>query len=176
MIDQGARDTADRRPAVRAATPSDVPALVRIINLAYRVEDFFITGNRTSDEDIRGKIAKPGAAFFVVDGPADRCAGDAGSLAAAAYFEIRGDRGYFAMLSVDPMRQKRGLARLLIEHMEERSRAAGCRLLEIEVVDLRAELPAFYQRFHFTPVGIAPFPDPHKLTQPAHLVLMRKEL
>jgi GNAT superfamily N-acetyltransferase len=176
MIDVAARDRTDRRPPVRVATPSDVSQLVRIINLAYRVEDFFINGNRTSAEDIRGKIAKPGAAFFVVDAPADASAGDAGSLAAAAYFEIRGDRGYFAMLSVDPAHQKQGLARRLIQHMENRSRAAGCRALEIEVVDLRAELPAFYQRFKFTPVGTAPFPDPHKLTQPAHLVLMVKEL
>jgi GNAT superfamily N-acetyltransferase len=176
MIDPAARDKTDRRPPVRAATPSDVPALVRIINLAYRVEDFFINGNRTSDEDIRAKMAKPGAAFFVMDAPADRSAGVASSLVAAAYFEIRGDRGYFAMLSVDPAHQKQGLARRLIEHMEERSRAAGCRALEIEVVDLRAELPAFYKRLHFTPVGRAPFPDPHKLTRPAHLVLMSKEL
>lgn len=155
--------------AVRIATSSDVSELVRIVNLAYRVEDFFINGNRTTDAEIRNKLATPGASFLVVDG-------DAAALAAAVYFEIRGDRGYFAMLSVDPAHQKRGLARLLIEAIVDRSRTAGCRSLDIEVVDLRAELPAFYRQFDFVATGTAPFPDPHKLTRPAHLVRMSKEL
>ena len=154
---------------VRVATPADVPALVRVINLAYRVEDFFIDGDRTTEADVRAKMAAPDAWFLAVDG-------DEGALAAAVYLEIVDGRGHFALLSVAPSHQKRGLARLLIDAVEARCRAAGCRALDIEVVDLRAELPAFYARFDFAPTGTAPFPDPHKLTRPASLMRMSKGL
>jgi len=43
-------------------------------------------------------------------------------------------------------------------------------------VNLRTELPAFYAKFGFHPVGETPFPRPAKLRQPVHLVLMSKPL
>ena len=157
--------------APRLATIADVPALVRLINRAYRVEDFFIDGDRTHEAEVRMRLAKPDAAFLVV--PA---AGDAETLAAAVYLEVHGARGYFAMLSVDPAYQKRGLGRMLTEAVEAHCRARGCAFVAIEVVNLREELPAFYARLGFTPDGTAPFPDPAKLTRDAHLVLMSKPI
>ncbi len=154
----------------RLAAAADVNELVRVINLAYRVEDFFINGNRTHDADIRMRMAKPHAAFLVVDDDAP------GRLAGAVYVEVRGVRGYFGMLSVDPPRQKLGLGRLLIESAESHCRSAGCEWLDIDVVNLRDELPAFYAQFGFAAAGEAPFPDPHKLTRDAHLVIMSKRI
>ena len=148
----------------------DAPALVRVINLAYRVEDFFVAGDRTDEADVRRRMAKPHAAFLVLDGP------DSDGLAAAVYVEIRGSRGYFGMLSVDPAQQQRGLGRAMIAAVEDRCRAAGCRFLDIEVVNLRDELPPFYDRFGFKPTGEAPFTDPAILRRPAHLVVMTKPL
>ena len=83
-------------PAPRIAS-GDAPALVRVINLAYRVEDFFVAGDRTDEADVRRRMAKPHAAFLVLDGP------DSGELAAAVYAEVRGRRGYFGMLSSIPL-------------------------------------------------------------------------
>jgi ribosomal protein S18 acetylase RimI-like enzyme len=154
----------------RAASAHDVSELVRVINLAYRVEDFFINGDRTNDSDVRSRMAKQDAGFLVVDDT------DRDRLAAAVYMEIRGERGYFGMLSVDPAVQHRGLGRSLISGVENRCRAAGCRFLDIEVVNLREELPAFYSRLGFAPTGEAPFHDPGKLRRPAHLVVMTKGL
>ena len=48
--------------------------------------------------------------------------------------------------------------------------------MDLEVVNLREELPPFYQRFGFEVSGTAPFPDPHKLRRDAHLVVMSKPL
>jgi ribosomal protein S18 acetylase RimI-like enzyme len=155
---------------IRVATMHDVPELVRVINLAYRVEDFFIDGDRTNAIDVRERLDKPAGSFLVIDGRVS------GTLAAAVYTEIRHDRGYFAMLSVDPSCQKSGLGRQLVEAVEHRCRAAGCAWLDIEVVDLRTELPAFYRRLGFEPTGEAAFPDPHKLRRPARLTLMSKRL
>lgn len=156
--------------ATRYATSKDISELVRVINLAYRVEDFFIDGSRTNAVDVKSRLETRGACFIVVD--SDN--GDA--LAAAVFVDVHERRGHFAVLSVDPVYQGRGLARLLIEAVEEHCREAGCNTLDIEVVNLRLELPAFYTRFGFTQSGTAIFPDTEKLTRDAHLILMAKPL
>ena len=40
----------------RDATPDDVDEIVRVINLAYRVEDFFVNGDRTNRPEIEAWI------------------------------------------------------------------------------------------------------------------------
>lgn len=154
----------------RTATADDVAALVLVINAAYRVEDFFVHGDRTSEEDVRARLTDPNGAFLVVDAPGDN------TLAGAVYVEIRGDRGHFAMLAVDPARQKQGIARTLVLAVEAHCLAAGCRYLDIDVVNLRRELPPFYDKLGFVPQGTAPFPDATKLRRAAHVVLMTKPL
>ena len=154
----------------RIATAGDVAELVRVINLAYRVEDFFIDGNRTDADDIAARIDVPGACFIVLDSTDDK------SLAAAVWLEIHDERGHFALLSVDPAQQGRGLARILVNAVEEHCRNAGCTDLDLEVVDLRLELPAFYSKLGFVTTGTAPFPDTSKLRRDAHLILMTKSL
>jgi GNAT superfamily N-acetyltransferase len=155
----------------RYATSKDIPELVRVINLAYRVEDFFIDGSRTNAADVKSRIETPGACFIVVDSDTNR-----GTLAGAVFVDIHERRGHFAVLSVDPALQGRGLARLLIDAVEKHCRDAACNALDIEVVNLRLELPAFYSKFGFTPTGTAIFPDTEKLTREAHLLLMSKPL
>jgi GNAT superfamily N-acetyltransferase len=155
---------------VREGTPGDVPELVRVINRAYRVEDFFVRGDRVNAADVTSRLATPGAAFLVIDGAAP------GSLDAAVCVQLRGDRGYFGLLAVDPDRQGHGLARELIAAVEARCRAAGCRHLDLDVVDLRTELPPFYARLGFAPSGTAPFKDADKLKRPASLIVMSKPL
>jgi GNAT superfamily N-acetyltransferase len=154
---------------VREATPADVPALVRLINIAYRVEEFFIQGERTNDVEIRSLLASD--AFLVVDGPAG-----SSELAGAVYVSIEGDRGYFGMLAVDPAHQKSGLGRALVTAAEDFCRRRGCRWLDLSVVDLRTELPPFYNKLGYKEFGVAPFPDPAKLTRPAQLIRMTKVL
>lgn len=154
----------------RYATSKDIPELVRIINLAYRVEDFFIDGDRTNADDVKLRMDTPGACFIVIDSP------DSGSLAAGVWVEVHDQRGHFAVLSVDPAFQGKGLARVLIDAVEEHCRRAGCHSLDLEVVNLRAELPPFYAKFGFRPSGTAQFTDTGKLRKEAHLDLMTKTL
>ncbi len=157
-------------PVPRPATPADIPELVRVINAAYRVEDFFVTGDRTSTAEVGERLSRPGAGFLVVDAPG------AAGLAGAVFVECRGALGYFGMLSVDPARQGAGLGRRLVAAAEERCRKEGCRSVEIEVVNLREELPAFYRKLGFEPAGEAPFHTAAKLLRPAHMLLMRKNV
>jgi GNAT superfamily N-acetyltransferase len=163
----------------RTATPADIPELVRVINRAYAIEEFFARGDRTGVPQITDRLRRPGSAFLVVDEPlTDR-------IAACVWVEVRDDvtsaklldkRGYFGMLAVDPAQQGKGLGRLLVQVAEAHCRAAGCRFLDISIVNLRHELPAFYRQFGFAPYGTAPFHEPKQLTRDAHLVLMTKPL
>ena len=137
---------------------------------AYRVEDFFIAGDRTSAHELAAMMSRPLGAFLVVD----TAEGD--TLAAGVYVELRGRRMYFGMLSVDPALQRSGHARRLIDAIDARAREAGCTALEIEVVNLREELPAFYQRLGFEATGERPFHTTEKLKRPAHMVLMERTL
>jgi GNAT superfamily N-acetyltransferase len=154
----------------RLATPTDVPDLTRLINAAYRVEAFFLRGDRTSAPEVRARLEAPSSDFLVIE-----CA-DGDGLAGAVFVEIRGERGYFGLLSVDPALQGQGLGRIMVEAAEAYCRAAECRALDIDVVNLRTELPPFYAKFGFQPTGESPFPAPGKLKQPVHLIVMSKPL
>ena len=160
-----------RAPAViRLATPGDLPALACVINAAYRVEEFFLNAPRTSVPELEAKLRTVSNSFLVIDGR------EPGTLAGAVHVELRGERGYFGLLSVDPARQGEGLARVLVEGAEAHCRAAGCVALDIDVVNLRTELPAFYAKFGLLPVSTAPFPAHEKLKRPVHLIVMSKSL
>ena len=80
------------------------------------------------------------------------------------------------MLSVEPAWQGRGLGRQLVAAAEEHCRSAGCAFLDLDVVDVRTELPGFYRLLGFAPFDTAPFPDQGKLLGAAYLVLMTKPL
>ncbi len=155
---------------VRLASPNDAPALTRLINSAYRVEAFFIIGDRISEPEVLARIGGRHSEFLAIEGSAS------GHLTGAVYVELRGDRGYFGMLSVDPGHQGTGLGRVLVEAAEAHCRRAGCRAIDIDVVNLRTELPPFYAKFGYVPTGTEAFPAPGKLKQPVHLVLMSKPL
>lgn len=153
---------------VRPAGPADVPAIVALVNEAYRVEEFFIRGPRTAPREIEEKLGTGG--FLLAEGP--------GGLFGCVYVEPRGESGYFGLLSVDPSRQGAGLGRRLTRAAEERLGAAGCRAVEILVVSLRTELLSFYGRLGYAEAGAAPFPDAARprLLRPCHFVVMRKSL
>jgi GNAT superfamily N-acetyltransferase len=162
--------TAAIRWVPRHATEGDISEIVRIINAAFRVEDFFVNGDRTNYADIAARMAEPHVRLLVVD------AAEKGTLAAAVVVDVHDGRGHFAMLSVDPPLQGRGLARVLMTAIEDHCREAGCQTVEIEVVNLREELPAFYGMMGYAPTDIAPFPDEGKLRREAHMVRMVKRL
>src|SRR4029078_7894442 len=88
----------------RIAEVADAAAIARLINLAFRVEDFFIDGDRTYDAEI---LALAAAGRFLM-------AEDDGALAGVIYVQREGERGYFGLLSIDPARQRAGLGRGLV--------------------------------------------------------------
>jgi GNAT superfamily N-acetyltransferase len=152
--------------SIRTAAVSDAEALTALINRAFEVEKFFIDTER---------IAMPQILRFL-DAGTFLTAGENGTIDACVYVEVRGSRGYFGLLSVDPSRQRLGLGRLLIRAAEEHCRAAGCRLMDLQIVNLREELPAFYRKLGYVETGTAPFPPDVQTKLPCHFVKMSKPL
>jgi predicted N-acetyltransferase YhbS len=150
---------------IRLATDDDVPAITALINEAFVVEAFFKIGDRTSAEDVR-ELMQKGGEFLLAE--------DSGSPVGCVFVKTNGDTGYFGMLSVDPGMQGRGLGRALIDVSEAHLQSLGCTIVEIEVVNLREELPPFYEKFGYVKTEERPFADPDRASQPCYFIVMTK--
>jgi ribosomal protein S18 acetylase RimI-like enzyme len=151
---------------IRRATDADAPALTALINLAFQVERFFLDGDRLDLAEVLDRLRK---GDFLVDETDGR-------MLACAYVELRGDRAYLGLLSVDPALQRAGLGKRLVADAENFARAAGCRHMDLNVVNLRAELPPFYRKLGYSESGTSPFPPEAFTKLPCHFIRMSKPL
>ena len=152
---------------VRQATKADTNAMIPVINAAFAVEGF-LGGTRTDEERIEDYWN--GGTFLVAE---DEC-----GILAAVYVELRGERGYFGMLAVDPSQQGRGLARTMIDAAENYCREHGCKFMDISVLSLRPELPPLYRKFGYVETGTEEFRPsrPMKSGVDCHIIVMSKPL
>ena len=150
---------------IRVATAEDAETIAQVVNAAFRVERFFIDRDRISTEKVRAMLNM--GEFLVAED---------GGMAACVYVELQGERGYFGLLAVDPGRKGSGLGRRLVEEAEERARAAGCKVMDLRIVNLRAELPAFYRRLGYVETRTEPFKADAEPKMPCHFIVMSKPL
>jgi N-acetylglutamate synthase-like GNAT family acetyltransferase len=153
---------------IRFAEESDLPALTALINAAFKVETFFIRGDRLTPEDALTYFRK--GRFLLAE--------NNGVLAGVVYVELRGDRSYLGLLSVNPDLQKTGLGRRLMAAAEEFAREMGSHHMDLTVVNLRAELPPLYRKLGYTENGAEPIRPEMvpRVTQPCHFIKMTKPL
>jgi len=151
---------------IRFAEASDAPAIAALVNDAFRPERFFIEADRTNPEKVTALFEK-GKFLLLFENE---------TLIGCVYAELRGERGYFGLLAVDPKRQRTGIGAQLIDAAEDYCRAAGCRYMDLTFVNVRQELPGYYQKFGYTENGTLPFPPDQIPNQPVHLVRMSKPL
>ena len=154
---------------IRLARSVEAPALARLINDAFVVENFFKIGDRTSADDVL-ELMRDGGEFLVLESTPDR------AIVGCLFLRCGEERAYFGMLAVEPARQQRGLGARLVEAAESRARDMGCRFMDIHIVNLREELPAYYRRQGYVETGILPFSDPSRASRPCHFVVMSKPL
>jgi N-acetylglutamate synthase-like GNAT family acetyltransferase len=150
----------------RTAQLEDAENIARLVNTAFRPERFFIDADRTNPDKVRALLQK--GKFLLAE--------EAGKLTGCVYVERNGERGYFGLLAVDPAVQRSGLGSRLVAAAEDDCRSAGCRVMDLTIVNLRKELPAFYRRLGYTESGTLPFPSDQHPNQPCHLVRMSKPL
>lgn len=152
--------------SIREAKEGDAEAIARLVNAAFLVEQFFIERDRTNPEVVRGLMKK--GKFLL--------AKDEHALVGSIYVELRGERGYFGMLSIEPSRQRMGMGRRLVEAAEKYFRDAGCTWSDLKIVNVRAELQTLYRRWGYMETGTAPYDDPVPTKMPVHFILMSKAL
>jgi GNAT superfamily N-acetyltransferase len=152
---------------VRPAGDEDVPALTRLINAAFVVEQTVFDGARVDELGVRAYMS--GGTFLVAE--------DSGGLAGCVYVETRGDRSYLGLLSVRPARQGAGLGRQLVVAAEKFARQSGSRAMDLRVISARGEqLLPFYQRLGYKVARTEPFPANLVAKLPAHYLVMSKLL
>ncbi len=154
----------------RRATLDDVPAVVALIESAYRgdasragwtTEADLVGGNRTDPDEIRGILAQPANAIVLAERD--------GAFAACARIAIEDGAGYFGMFSVAPDAQRGGLGSAVLAECERIVRDEWhVPTMRMQVIHLRAELIAYYERRGYARSGEhRPFPyaDPRVVTK-----------
>jgi ribosomal protein S18 acetylase RimI-like enzyme len=145
----------------RRATSEDVPALVALVESAYRGEQSragwtteadLLGGRRTSTAEIAGIIDSPTSRMVIVES-------DDGLLGAMR-LEDEGRTVYVGMLSVKPTLQGAGIGKALLVEAERIAKdELGKARMRMTVIEQRPELLAFYARRGYTLTGATePFP------------------
>ncbi|MFJ5229083.1 GNAT family N-acetyltransferase [Kitasatospora sp. NPDC088391] len=148
-------------PRFRAAVAADVPALVALVESAYRgeasrvgwtTEADLLDGRRTDEEGVAELMGRPDSLVLVAE--------LAGAPVACCHLERRGGAGYFGMFAVSPAAQGGGLGRRVLARAEEWARTEwGADRMEMTVIEQRADLIAWYERRGFARTGeFEPFP------------------
>ncbi|MEU8921465.1 GNAT family N-acetyltransferase [Kitasatospora sp. NPDC048545] len=148
-------------PVFRPATPADVPALVELVESAYRgdssragwtTEADLLAGRRTNPEAVAGAVGHAEGLVLLAE--------QGGALVACCQLERRGDRAYFGMFSVRPGLQGAGVGRAVLAEAERLAGEEwGVGAMEMTVIEQRDELIAWYERRGFRRTGeFSPFP------------------
>lgn len=144
---------------VRRATKSDAPAVVALVERAYRgeasragwtTEADLLDGQRTDEADVRAAIARDVMLLVHEDE----------QLLASVLLTASADAVLLGMFAVEPTLQGAGLGRFTLEHAERFMRTElGAARGRMHVLWQRGELIAWYARRGWLPSGArAPFP------------------
>jgi ribosomal protein S18 acetylase RimI-like enzyme len=158
-------DTAPPRDSAeltyRDAAEADVPALVALIESAYRGESSragwtseadILGGQRTDPQGVREVITAPGSRLMIIERD--------GEPVACCQLEHRGEAAYFGMFAVRPDLQGAGLGRRIIAEAERSVRETwGVAEMHMTVISVREDLIAWYERRGYRRTGrMTPFP------------------
>jgi predicted N-acetyltransferase YhbS len=162
------RDLEEKRIVrMRVAKAADAEAIVRVVNAAFRpAEGFVFDRDRIDLESVRESLGK--GTYLIAEEDAAVCG--------CVYVELRGDRSYLGLLSVDPERQKSGLGAKLMDAAEVHCAKAGSRYMDLQIVSLRKEMYGFYHRWGYVETGTEPLPPGLNPKLPCHFVKMSKPL
>lgn len=146
---------------VRLATAADIPALVSLVNSAYRgessragwaTEEHLLGGIRVDEQRLRDELVADGSVVLVNE--------EGDELIACVHLERTGDSCYLGMLTTKPTLQARGLGRSMLA-AAERWAATHWHSHDVHmtVISVRDTLIAWYERRGYVRTGERkPFP------------------
>lgn len=185
MPDEEYLPVPQRDLSFRPATAADLPALVALVEAAYRSEESrdgwttetdLVGGPRADEAMLLADIERPGSQIILAERD--------GTLVGCAHVtQISPTGAYFGLFAVRPSEQGNGVGRQVLTEAERVAREDWqLATLEMTVLDVRTELLAYYERRGFRPTGeYQPFPplgvdSVVVLHEGLKLVVLRKEL
>lgn len=145
----------------RSATAVDIPAIVALVQSAYRgesglrgwtTESHLLDGQRTDAEDVAEVISRADSRVLLAEIEQH--------LRGCCHVERLDDSAYFGMFAVDPAAQRVGMGRQMLAEAERivRDEWHG-HSMRMTVIEQRGELIAWYQRRGYRRTGeYKPFP------------------
>lgn len=143
-------------PRISIATLQHIPALLQLLNSAYRgeaskkgwtSEAHLIAGDTRSDEaGIREVIQQPGSIMLqYID--------EEKGLIGCVNLQQHEQKMYLGMFSVSPVMQGKGIGKKLLQAAEHHAKAAGCQSVYMTVISVREELVNWYKRHGYVDTG-----------------------
>lgn len=165
------------------ATEKDIPALVKLMDSAYRGEgsklgwtseaDLFIGEKRTDERTVTTLMKKPGAVFL-------KYVNDKDEIEGCVFLHKKETRLYLGMFSVSPSAQGKGIGKKILISADEYARSHHCSSIYMTVITVRKELIAWYEKNGYVKTGkVVPFPVDERYgipTQPLEMLVLEKTL
>lgn len=168
----------DNDPIMKIARRDDIPALKALVESAYRGDSAragwtheadLLNDERVDEQVLLRLINDPNERIllFWQDGALVGCAQIARETA---------DCAYFGMFAVDPQRQNSGLGKVILAAAEQQAHHIfGVSVMEMTVIEQRAELIAYYERRGYRSTGERR-PFPVKTDPPLVFTVLEKTL
>lgn len=141
-------------PDIRLAQPDDVPAIVTLVNRAYRPvgdskgwthESDIVDGLRVTDKQVNALFV-PDSFVFVAEQDSE--------LLACVHVQMEQACAHIGMLATNPDLQAKGLGKTMLAYAENYAQEhCSARQFEMVVISERNELVAFYLRRGYQKTG-----------------------
>jgi ribosomal protein S18 acetylase RimI-like enzyme len=141
---------------ISKANSSDTPAIVALLNSAYRgelstkgwtTEAHLIAGDvRTNENSVIDVLDQHGSVIL-------KCTNEDGIIVGTVNLQQHGNRLYLGMFAVSPQLQGSGIGKLLLNAAEVHARQVGCSSIYMSVISVRKELIDWYMRHGYIDTG-----------------------
>ena len=166
---------------VLTATFQDIPALVTLINSAYRgegskkgwtTEADLIKGELRTDEPALEELMRAADAVFL------KYVNDQSEIEGCVFIQKKNEGMYLGMLSVSPTQQAKGIGKQLMNEAQIHALQMGCDRIFMRVISVRHELIRWYEKQgYYKTDQTEPFPGDTRFgipTQPLEFMIMEK--
>jgi ribosomal protein S18 acetylase RimI-like enzyme len=143
-------------PHISFAGINDIPAIMHLLNSAYRGESSrkgwtteadLIAGNvRTDEKNLAEVMALTGSVFL-------KYTANDGKITGCVNLQQHNSRIYLGMFSVDPENQGGGIGKKILIAADEYARSVEAASIYMSVISVRTELIAWYQRQGYVDTG-----------------------
>lgn len=166
---------------ITKATIEDIPALLKLVNSAYRgeastkgwtTEAHLLKGElRTDEATLLQQFQNKNAVILKFNSEQEEMTG-------CVYLDQKDHKIYLGMLSVSPIAQSQGIGKKLLQAAEIFAKEQQCTAVYMTVISVRHELIAWYKRHGYVNTGeTKPFPVEERFgvpTQELEFIVLEK--